>query len=122
MDWTAVLEASLSFFLVATALAIAYLLLKMGGTFSRINDFLKRLDEEVIPLLSKLQVTMDEVNSQLGKTDDMLGTLVDVTDKVESTTRAVQVAVTAPVKKVAGLSAGVSQAISSLLASQKGKG
>ncbi len=121
MDWTAILEGSLSFFLVITALALAFLLLKMGGTFSRLNVFLKRLDEEVIPLLSKLQVTLDEVNSQLGKLDDMMGTLVGVTDRVDHTTRAVSTALTTPAKKVAGLSAGVSEAISSLV-SQRGRG
>ena len=121
MDWTAVLEASLSFFLVVTALALAFLLLKMGGTFTRLNVFLKRLDEEVIPLLSKLQMTLEEVNSQLGKLDDMMGTLVGVTDRVDHTTRAVSSAITTPARKVAGLSAGVSEAISSLV-SQRGRG
>ena len=119
MDWTAILEASLSFFLVVTALALAYVLLKIGGTFSRLNIFLKRLDEEVIPLLSKLQVTMEEINSQLGKVDDMMGTLVGVTERVDSTSRALQSAILSPVKKAAGLSAGVSEAVSSLINQHK---
>jgi hypothetical protein len=118
MDWTAVLEASLSFFLVVTALGLAYVLLKMGGTFARLNIFLKRLDEEVIPLLSKLQVTMEEVNSQLGKLDEMMATMVGVTDRVDATTRALSTAIVSPVKKAAGLSAGVSEAISSLIKHQ----
>ena len=122
MDWTAVLEAALSFFLVIIALASAFVLLKIGGTFGRINTFLKRLDQEVIPLLSRLQITMDEVNSQLGKADDMMGTLVDVTERVETTTRALQMAITTPVKKVAGLSAGVSEALTSLWSSGRGRG
>lgn len=115
MDWTVILKASLSFFLVVTALALAYALLRAGTTFTRLNDFLKRLDEEIIPLLSKMQVTMDEVNTQLGKTDDMLDSIVDVTDKVESTTRALSSAINTPVKKIAGLSAGMSEALSSFL-------
>lgn len=115
MDFTALLEASLSFFLVITALALAYVLLKMGGTFSRLNDFLKRLDDEVIPLLSKLQITMEEINSQLAKVDDMMGTLAGVTGRVDATTKALQSAVVTPVKKAAGLSAGVSEAVSSLI-------
>jgi uncharacterized protein YoxC len=121
MDWTAILEAAISFFLVVTALALAYMLLKVGGTFSRMNMFLRRLDEEVIPLLTKLQVTLDEVNSNLEKADDMMGSLVDVTDSVESTTRAVQIAVATPVKKAAGLSSGVSQALATLF-NQRGRG
>ncbi len=120
MDWTAILEAALSFFLVITALALAYMLLKMGGTFGRLNDFLRRLDDEVIPLLTRLQVTLDEVNSNLEKTDEMMGTLVDVTDSVETTTRAVQHAVTAPIKKAAGLTSGVSAAINTLLEKRGG--
>jgi uncharacterized protein YoxC len=121
MDWTAILQASLSFFLVLIALALAYLLIRMGGTFSRINDFIKRLDNEVIPLLSKSQVTLDEVNSELGKVDEMLGTLVTVTNKVESTANTLQSVVTKPVKKVAGVSAGVSEAVSSLISGQRGR-
>lgn len=121
MDWTAILQASLSFFLVLTALALAYLLVRIGGTFSRVNDFLKRLDDEVIPLLSKSQLTLDEVNSQLGKVDDMLGTIVNVTNKVETTSKALQSVVTRPVKKAAGLSAGVSEAVSHLISGQRGR-
>jgi hypothetical protein len=121
MDWTAIMQASLSFFLVLTALALAYLLIRMGGTFGRLNDFIKRLDNEVIPLLSKSQVTLDEVNSELGKVDEMLGTLVTVTNKVESTASAMQSVVTKPVKKAAGLSAGVTEAVSHIISGQKGR-
>lgn len=121
MDWTAILQASASFFLVLTALALAYLLIKMGGTFSRLNDFLKRLDDEIIPLLSKTQVTMEEVNSQLDKVDDMLGTLVAVTNMVESTANTMQSIVTKPVKKAAGISAGVSEAVTHLMGGQRGR-
>lgn len=121
MDWTEVLKASLSFFLVVTALALAFLLVKMGGTFSRLNDFLKRLDDEVIPLLARLQVTLEEVNGQLGKTDEILGSFVGVTDRVEATTRAVQMAVSTPVKKAAGLTAGATRAIGALIDGYRGK-
>lgn len=119
MDWTAILQASLSFFLILTALALAYLLIKMGGTFSRINDFLERLDDEIIPLLSKSQVTLEEVNSQLGKVDEMLGTLVTVTNMVESTANTMQSVVTKPVKKAAGFSAGVTDAVSHLVGGKR---
>ncbi len=122
MDWTALLEASLSFFLVILALAVAFMLVRMGGTFFRLSEFIKRLDEEVIPLLTRLQVTLEEVNSNLEKADDMMGTLVDATDSVEATTRAVQIAVTTPVKKAVGLSAGVTQAVSSLVDQYRGRG
>lgn len=121
MDWTALLEAALSFFLVVTALALAYMLMKLGGTFARINIFLKRTDEELIPLLTRLQVTVEEVNSNLEKTDEMLGSLVEVTNSVETTTRAVQMAVTTPVKKAAGFSSGVTRTLSSLFAQQQGR-
>jgi uncharacterized protein YoxC len=121
MDWTAIWQASLSFFLVLTALALAYLFIRIGGTFARISDFIKRLDDEIIPLLSKTQVTMEEVNSQLGKVDEMLGTLVTVTNKVESTSRTLQSIVTRPVKKAAGFSAGVSEAVSHMISGQKGR-
>lgn len=121
MDWSALLKASLSFFLIVTALALALLLVRIGGTFARLNVFLKRLDEEIIPLLSRLQVTLEEVNSQLGKTDEILGSFVGVTNRVEATSRAVQMAVTAPVKKAAGLTAGATRAIGSLIDGYRGK-
>lgn len=122
MNWTALLQASLSFFLLVLALAVAFMMLRLGGTFMRLGNFIKSLDEEVIPLLSKLQVTLEEVNSNLEKADEMMGSLVNVTDGVEATTRAVQMAVTTPVKKAAGLSAGISQALNSLLEQHRGRG
>jgi len=121
MDWTAILQGSLSFFLVVTALALAYVLLRMGGTFNRLNVFVRRLDEEVIPLLSQLQTTLDEVNDQLKNVDGMVDTLSGVTQRVDRTTRTVSSVITNPVKKAAGLSAGVSEAVTTLIDSYKGK-
>ena len=119
MDWTAVLEGSLSFFLVVVALGLAYVLLRMGGTFTRLNIFVKRLDEEVIPLLTQLQTTLDEVNDQLKNVDGMVDTLSGVTQRVDRTTKTVSSVITNPVKKAAGLSAGLSEAMSSLVDSYR---
>ncbi|MFA5800962.1 MAG: DUF948 domain-containing protein [Thermoleophilia bacterium] len=121
MDWTAILEGSLSFFLVVTALALAYVLLRMGGTFTRLNIFVKRLDEEVIPLLSQLQTTLDEVNDQLKSVDGMVDTLTGVTQRVDRTTKTVSSVITNPVKKAAGLSAGLTEAVSSMMDSYRGR-
>lgn len=121
LDWTAILEGSMSFFLVVTALGLAYVLLRMGGTFTRLNIFVKRLDEEVIPLLLQLQTTLDEVNEQLKNVDGMVDTLSGVTQRVDRMTKTVSSVITNPVKKAAGLSAGLSEAVSSMFGSYRGR-
>jgi hypothetical protein len=98
-------------FLLAVGLALAYMLLRLGGTFARLSAFIKGAEEEVLPVINKVGGTVDRVNGQLEKVDLMTDSAVDAVDSVDT---AVSLAITRPVTKVSGLAAGLAHGFADL--------
>jgi len=109
-----VLRYAAAFFLIAVAIGLVFALIRLGKTLSQAERMMGDVNNEVVPLLKQATETLDGVNTELEKLDTVMGTVVDVTEKVDATTRAVEAAVTVPAKKAAAFGAGVSQAVSSL--------
>ena len=109
-DFTAidVLWICLSLFLVLVALALTWLLVRVGGTVGRLSSFLKGLETEVIPVINKVGGTVDRVNRQLDKLDQVTDSAVDAADAVDTAVRAATTAITRPVQKISGFVTGVS--------------
>ena len=63
--------------------------------------------------------TVQRVNAQLDKADRVTDSAVDIADSVDTAVRAVTIAITRPVQKVAGLAEGVAHAASSLRVAQE---
>jgi uncharacterized protein YoxC len=59
-------------------------------------------------VINKVGGSVDRVNSQLDKVDQITDSAVDAAESVDTAVRAVSMAVTRPVQKISGLAAGVS--------------
>ncbi len=116
MDWSDVLKLALSIFLIATGLGLAYLFLRMAGVFGRLGVSVTRLTDEVVPILNKTQTTVDGVNLELARVDEIMKTAVGATKGAEKTVQTVSSAVTTPVRKLTGLAAGAREAVATLRA------
>ncbi|MBC7645398.1 MAG: DUF948 domain-containing protein [Thermoleophilia bacterium] len=103
----------LAAFLVLAGLGLAYALWRTGRMLLGVEEDLHRTIDEVVPVIAKAAVSIDTVNSQLGKVDLMLDSAVDMTESLDTTVRAVSIAITEPVKKVSGAVAGAGEAVSS---------
>ena len=103
-----VLDYAIAVFFVAAGLALAYMLIRMGGTFARLSSFVKGSERDVLPVVVKAGGTVDRVNDQLDKLDVVTDSAVAMADNADTAVRAVSTAITTPVKKVSGLAAGVS--------------
>jgi hypothetical protein len=103
-----VLNYALAVFFLASGLGLAYMLVRMAGTFSRLSSFIKGTERDLLPVLVKAGGTVDRVNDQLDKLDVVTDSAVSMADSADTAVRAVSTAITAPVKKVSGLSAAVS--------------
>ncbi|MEQ9093974.1 MAG: hypothetical protein RLN63_07685, partial [Miltoncostaeaceae bacterium] len=103
MDWSDVLKLALSIFLVVTGLGLGYLFLRIAGVFSRVGSSVTRVTDEIVPILSRAQTTVDGVNLELQRVDEMMQTAVNATKGAEKTVQTVSSAVTAPVRKLTGL-------------------
>ena len=107
------LRYAAAFFLVVVGIGLIYALVRLGGTLGSADKLLTDVDTEVVPLLKQATETLDGVNSELDKVGVVMSSVVDVTEKVDQTTRVVESAITVPAKKAAAFGAGVSQAVSS---------
>lgn len=111
-----VLDYALAFFFVAGGLALAYMLVRMGGTFARLSSFIKGSERDLLPVIVKAGGTVDRVNDQIDKLDVVTDSAVSMADSADTAVRAVSTAITAPVKKVTGLAAGVSHGVAAFRA------
>lgn len=116
MDWSDVLKLALSVFLVATGLGLGYLFLRVAGVFSAVGTAVNRVTDEVVPILTRAQSTVDGINLELQRVDEMMQTAVNATKGAEKTVQTVSSAVTAPVRKLTGLAAGIRQGIATMRA------
>jgi uncharacterized protein YoxC len=107
---------ALAFFLVAVGAGLGYMLLRLAGTFQRLSSFIHGTEREVLPVISKVGVSVDKVNGQLDKVDQVTDSAVDMADSVDTAVRAVSMAIARPVQKVSGLAAGVSHGVSAFKA------
>ena len=116
MDWSDLLKLALSIFLILTGIGLAYLFLRMAGVFARLGVSVTRITDEVVPILNKTQTTVDGVNLELSRVDEMMKTAVGATKGAEKTVQTVSSAITQPVRKLTGLAAGAKEAVATLRA------
>jgi hypothetical protein len=111
-----ILDYALSAFFVASGAGLAYMLIRMGGTFARLSSFIKGSERDLLPVIVKAGGTVDRVNDQLDKLDTVTDSAVAMADNADTAVRAVSTAITTPVKKVSGLAAAVSHGFSAFRA------
>jgi hypothetical protein len=107
-----VLDYALAGFFVLSGLGLAYMLVRMGGTFARLSSFIKGAERDALPVVVKAGGTVDRVNDQLDKLDTVTDSAVSMADSADTAVRAVSTAITTPVKKVSGVAAGISHGCS----------
>ena len=105
---------ALAVFLLAVGLALAWALLRLSVTFDRLSSLLRSSERELIPVVSKLGGSVDRVNTQLDKLDPATDSAVDAVEAVDQAVRSVSFAITKPVQKLTGLTAGLTHGWSSL--------
>jgi uncharacterized protein YoxC len=120
--WSNLADLALAVFLIATGLGLAYAFIRLGATFGRLSSFIKGTERELLPVIGKVGGTVDRVNGQLEKVDQMTDSAVDAVESVDSAVRAVSRAVTTPVQKLFGVAAGVSHGAAALRARRGWRG
>jgi hypothetical protein len=111
-----VLWIALSGFLVVVGIALAFALVRLAATFRSTSSLVQGLENEVLPLINKAGGTVDRVNTQLDKLDLVTDSAVDAADSLDTAVRALTIALTRPVTKISGLTAGLAHGFASLRA------
>lgn len=122
MEWDAgaFMRIAIGVFFLAFGAGLAYSLFRLSAVLGRMNNILTDANKEVIPLLTRVETTLDGVNSELDKVDQITGSVAEMVKVAEHTTTGIYGAVSKPIRQVAGLASGIREGISSFL-SGKGK-
>ncbi len=108
MGGTAALICAVSFGLFM--LAAALVTFKLARTMSITNRMLDDIRKQVIPLMGKLQTTMDHVNTEMGYVDGVLAAVERLAERADSMTKAAQSLFSSPLVKVLTLGMGARKA------------
>jgi hypothetical protein len=120
-SWGDLWRLALAIFLLAVGLSTAYLLIRLGGTVGRLSSFITGAEREVLPVINKVGGSVDRVNKQLDKVDQITDSAVDAADAADTAVRAVSMAVTRPIQKLSGFAAAVSYGTADLKANRSWK-
>ena len=118
-----VLDYALAVFFVASGAGLAYMLIRLGGTFARLSSFIKGAERDLLPGHregGRDRRSRERPDRQARHVTD---SAVSMADSADTAVRAVSTAITTPVKKVSGLAAAVSHGVSALpRAPRRGRG
>ena len=79
-----ILDYALAVFFVASGLGLAYMLVRLGGTFGRLSSFLRGSERDLLPVFVKAGGTVDRVNDQLDKLDTVTDSAVSMADSADT--------------------------------------
>ena len=103
----------LAFFLVLLGVGSLFALVKLGQLFDKVSSLVGGAERDALPVVVKTGGTVDRVNYQLDKLDTVTDSAVSMADSADTAVRAVSTAISKPVEKVSGLTAGLAHGFSS---------
>jgi uncharacterized protein YoxC len=112
--WSDFAYLALAVFLLLAGIAIAYAAVRLGATLGRASSLLEGTERELLPVISKVGGTVDRVNGELDKVDQMTDSAVDAVASMDRGVRAITSVITRPIELLTGLTAGVRHAASSV--------
>jgi hypothetical protein len=105
--------------IAAAFFVLAWMFLRLARIFSTTEQAIKEVSEQVVPLLGKTHVTVDNINSQLSQLDEAVGDVAGMTGELDQTTTVITRGVRSGVIKVSSATAGLSRGISTFLGGEK---
>ncbi len=114
MDAGDFMRIAIGVFFLLFGVGLIVMLLRLAGVFGAASVMVQDVDREIVPVLNRLQTTVDEVNAELGTVAEITQSASTAVGAVEHTTVAVTRAVGGPIKLVSGVAAGVGRAIDAL--------
>lgn len=115
MSWYLIIQTLLFFAIVILIGFVIFVLLQLRRTLASVDELARNVNTELIPLLLKAQVTLDEVNSELARVDGIVTSLQEVSDRVQNTSDVAKKLVSTPAVKIAGLASGARVALANLI-------
>ena len=114
-----VMKGALFAALAVAFFVLAWMFLRLASIFSTTEKAIKDVSEQVVPLLGKTHVTVDNITSQLSQLDEAVGDVAGMTGELDQTTAVITRGVRGGVIKVSSATAGLSRGISTFLGGER---
>ena len=98
---------------------LAWMFLRLASIFSTTEQSIKEVSEQVVPLIGKTHVTVDNINSQLSQLDTAVGDVTGITGELDQTTTVITRGVRSGVIRASSATAGLSRGISTFLGGKR---
>lgn len=105
--------------LAAAFFVLAWMFLRLASIFSTTEQSIKEVSDQVVPLIGKTHVTVDNVNSQLSQLDTAVGDVAGITGELDQTTTVITRGVRSGVIRASSATAGLSRGISTFLGGRR---
>jgi len=121
MEWDAdaIMRIAIGVFFILFGVGVAYALFRLAAVLRRLSNILAEANTQVSPLLTRIESTLDGVNSELAKVEEITESVAVIAATAEQTTTAVYKAVAKPIKRLAGAYAGITEGVMSLLGTRR---
>jgi hypothetical protein len=114
-DAGAFMKIAIGVFFLAFGAGAAYALFRLASVLKGLTIVVKEVAGEVRPLLTRVETTLDGVNAELDRVEQITGSAAEVIKVAEQTTTGIYGAVSKPLKKASGLATGVRAGFASFL-------
>ena len=115
MSWYFFLQLVLTIGLLVLIGFVVFVLAQLYRTLRTFEDLLNNINEDLPPVLGKLQITLDGVNSEMDRVEQIVASFQEVSATMQNTTGFVQRAVASPFIKISGFASGAATALSRLV-------
>lgn len=102
MSWLPILYSAILVLIVA----VVAVLVQLFRAFGNVNKLIRDTHKEILPSLIRLQITVEEVNKDLAKVNQITQSVQEATEKVNTTIKLAQEVVSSPLIKTISFLAG----------------
>ncbi len=113
------LQVALTLGLLVLIGFLVHVLIQLRRTLTTLDVMLQNIDSELPTILSKLQLALDGVNTEIDRVEEIVTSFENVRTKVGKTTNLVQRAFVSPGIKASGILSGAKVVLAGLLRRKK---
>ena len=106
---------------VVSVVAVLYALQRILSTVRAVRATIDDVNEQALPLLEELAVTLSEANEEVARVDRLVGSAESISATVDATSKLAYRALSAPVIKTVAVTSGASRAARRLREGQSRK-
>lgn len=119
MSWYLILQLVLTVGVLILIGFIVFVLIQFSRTLRTFENLLININKDLPPVLTKLQLTLDGVNSEMDRVEQLVTAFQEVSTTVRGTTGFVQRVVASPFTRIASVASGAGSVLSRLIKRDK---